>query len=287
MDEKELLAASFEEHRAHLRSVAYRMLGSHTAADDAVQETWFRLIGTDHTSVANMRGWLTTVVSRVCLDTLRSGTRHRELLDESANPANHPQSADPEGEAELADTIGAALMVVLDRLSPSERLAFVLQDVFAVPFDEIGMILDRSPAAAKQLASRARNKVRGGTPTAPADVARQRQVVEAFLRAARAGDLAGLIAVLDPNIAVDADSAATRMGAPAVTQGADRVAAMFSGRALGADLATVDGNIGLAWIINGTIKVAWNFYIEEDRVVHIDMHADHITLEQLSISPTA
>jgi hypothetical protein len=212
--------------------------------------------------------------------------RREELCVEPANATEEPGNTNPEAEAELADTVGAALLVVLHRLSPSERLAFVLQDVFAMPFEEIGVILERSPAAAKQLASRARIKVRGGTPTGPADVARQRQVVAAFLRAAREGDIAGLVAVLDPDIVLDADSAATRMGAPARTQGAERVAAMFSGRALGADVAIVDGNFGLAWIVNGTTKVAWNFYLENDRVVHIDMHADHTTLDELAITPT-
>jgi RNA polymerase sigma factor (sigma-70 family) len=295
MTDLELIAAHFEEHRPHLRGVAYRMLGSTAAADDAVQEAWLRLAGADHAVIINVRGWLTTVVSRICLDVLRTRTTKREeLVDEAPDAARPPPAitpphlpaggADPAGEAELADSVSAALLVVLDRLSPSERLAFVLQDVFAVPFEEIGTILDRSPAAAKQLASRARIKVRGARPTGATDLARQRRVVEAFLRAARHGDLAGLVAVLDPEIVLDADGAAARMGAPAITRGAAEVAAMFSGRALGADLAQVDGHVGLAWIVNGGVKVAWNFYIDGDRVVHIDMHADPALLDALAIA---
>jgi RNA polymerase sigma-70 factor (ECF subfamily) len=287
MTDDGLLAARFEEHRAHLRGVAYRMLGSTAAADDAVQEAWLRLAGTDSDAVANLRGWLTTVVSRICLDVMRSRSSRREDLTDGPvdAAAERGVGSDPAGEAELADSVGAALLVVLDRLSPSERLAFVLQDVFAVPFEEIGAILDRSPAAAKQLASRARNKVRGVGPTDEPDVARQRRVVEAFLRAARDGDLAGLVAVLDPDIVLEADGAAARMGAPATTRGAHSVAAMFSGRALGAEVAIVDGNPGLAWIVGGAVKVAWNFYVDGGRVVHIDMHADHALIEDLAISP--
>jgi RNA polymerase sigma-70 factor (ECF subfamily) len=287
MTDDGLLAARFEEHRAHVRGVAYRMLGSTAAADDAIQEAWLRLAGTDSDAVANLRGWLTTVVSRICLDVLRSRSVHREDL--TGGPvdavADRLAATDPADEAELTDSVGAALLVVLDRLSPSERLAFVLQDVFAVPFEEIGAILGRSPAAAKQLASRARHKVRGSGPTDQRDVARQRRVVEAFLRAARDGDFAALVAVLDPDIVLDADRAAAGMGAPATTRGADSVAAMFSGRALGAEIAIVDGNLGLAWILSGSVKVAWNFYIDGDRVVHIDMHADHALLDDLAISP--
>lgn len=289
MPDPELLAARFEEHRPHLRGVAYRMLGSAAAADDAVQDAWLRYSAADHDAISNLRGWLTTVVSRLCLDVLRARTARREdLTDEPPGAAGPAEGMrDPAVEAELADSVSAALLVVLDRLSPSERLAFVLQDVFAVPFEEIGAILDRSPAAAKQLASRARNKVRGAGPTGETDLARQRRVVEAFLRAARDGDLAGLVAVLDPDVVVDADGAAARMGAPTITRGAADVAAMFSGRALGADLAHVDGQLGLAWIVNGAVKVAWNFYIDGDRVVHIDMHADQVLLDALAISPAS
>ena len=285
MSDSELLAARFEEHRAHLRGVAYRMLGSSAAADDAVQETWLRLASTDSDTVANLGGWLTTVVSRLCLDALRSRSARREDLAELPldMAGDRMNDTDPASEAELADSVGAALLVVLDRLSPSERLAFVLQDVFAVPFEDIGVILDRSPAAAKQLASRARNKVRGSGPSGETDLAAQRRVVEAFLRAARDGDLAGLVAVLDPDIVLEADGAAARMGAPTTTRGADRVAAMFAGRALGAEIAAVGDNIGLAWIVNGAVKVAWNFYIDVDRVVHIDMHADQTLLSALAI----
>lgn len=287
MADNDWLADQFEQHRTHLRQVARRLLGSGAAADDAVQEAWLRLARADSDAVANLRGWLTTVVSRVALDMLRSSDRRRDVPGSTIEDHSEPAGLDPAVDAELVDSVGAALMVVLDRLSPTERLAFVLHDTFAVPFEEIGAVLDRSPAAAKQLASRARHKVRGAAATGAADLAVQRRVLEAFLRAARDGDLAGLVAVLHPDIVLEADRAATAMGAPPVTRGADAVAAMFSGRALGAEIAAVDAHPGLAWTVNGSTKVAWNFYVDDDgRIVQIDMYADPTAIAALTATAT-
>src|SRR5207302_5237439 len=207
MEDLQWLAERFEENRGHLRAVAYRMLGSASEADDAIQETWLRLGGSDASSIENLGGWLTTVVARVCLDMLRSRTsRREEALDTQVAEAGAKREGggDPEREALLADSVGLALLVVLDRLTPAERLAFVLHDMFAVPFEEIAPIVGRSPEAARQLASRARRRVRGGAAPDP-DLVRQREVVEAFVAALRAGDFEGLLAVLDPDLVVRAD----------------------------------------------------------------------------------
>src|SRR5688572_1751173 len=217
MDEQGWLTERFEENRPRLRGVAYRMLGSVSEAEDAVQEAWLRLNRIDTATVENLGGWLTTVVSRVCLDMLRSRKSRREepIGAQVTEPSVvRGEGADPEGEAVLADSVGVALLVVLDTLTPAERLAFVLHDLFALPFDEIGSIVDRSPAAAKQLASRARRRVRGSPVPSDAGRARQREVVEAFLKAARTGDLDGLLAVLDPDAVIRIDGAA-RMAAGA------------------------------------------------------------------------
>ncbi len=220
-------AAEFQAHRAHLRSVAYRMLGSLTEADDAVQETWLRLTSTDAGDVRNLRAWLTTVTSRVCLDMLRARTARREdpLDVHVPDPVVTPVHDDPEEHALLADSVGLALLVVLDTLSPAERLAFVLHDIFAVPFDQIGPILGRSPAAAKQLASRARHRLRGANTPAVADPARQREVVDAFLAASRGDDFEGLLAVLDPAVVLRADAGAGPLGPSRLVNGAADVAA--------------------------------------------------------------
>src|SRR3954467_9035992 len=208
MTEQEWLAERFEENRPHLRAVAYRMLGSLSEADDAVQETWLRLSGADTSDVENLRGWLTTVVARVSLNTLRSRKSRRE---EALGPhvpepiVDREDGTDPKHEALLVDSVGLALLVVLETLSPAERLAFVLHDMFAVPFDEIAPIVDRTPAATRKLASRARTRVRGATPMPDPDVARQREVVAAFLAASRDGDFERLVAVLDPHIELRAD----------------------------------------------------------------------------------
>jgi RNA polymerase sigma factor (sigma-70 family) len=280
------LADQFETHRAHLRSVAYRMLGSRGEADDAVQEAWIRLGRSDAGRIENLGGWLTTVVARVSLDMLRSrGSRREEPAGDRL--ADHGERAadpgSPEDEALVADSVGAALLVVLDTLNPAERLAFVLHDTFGVPFDEIGAIVGRSPDAAKMLASRARQKVRGSDPIVDADPARQRAVVNAFLAASRNGDFDRLVALLDPDIVMRADAAAVGMGSPEETRGADAVAGIFSGRALAAQPALVDGAVGVVWAVGGRPKVVWDFVIEDGKVVHIDMLAGSDTLDELEV----
>ena len=287
MAEHDWLVDRFEAQRARLRAVAYRMLGSTGEADDAVQEAWVRLNRSDTSAIENLDGWLTTVVSRVSLDMLRSRASRREepaggeLPDHLGTPA---AGTDPEHEAMLADTVGSALLVVLDTLSPAERLAFVLHDMFAVPFDEIGPIVGRSPNAAKQLASRARHKVQGKDAAPEADPARQRQVVDAFLAASRSGDFDALVALLDPDIVLLADSTAVEMGSPEETQGAAAVAGTFSGRALAAQPALIDGAVGIVWAVSGRTKVAWDFTIRDGKVVHIDMLAASDTLDDLDLA---
>jgi len=285
--EQAWLVEHFEAHRAHLRAVAYRMLGSGSEAEDAVQETWFRLNRSDTTSVENLGGWLTTVVARVSLDMLRSRASRREE-PASAHPTDHIESVaagnDPEHEALLSDSVGAALLVVLDTLSPAERLAFVLHDMFAVPFDEIGVIVGRSSNAAKQLASRARNKVQGSGPVADADPGRQREIVDAFLAASRDGDFDALVALLDPEIVLRADATAVAMGSPAEVRGASAVAGTFSGRALGAQPALIDGAVGVVWVVGGRPKVAWDFAIAHGKIRHIEMIAAAGSLGDLDLT---
>jgi RNA polymerase sigma factor (sigma-70 family) len=285
MSPDEWLAAGFDEHRKHLSAVAYRMLGSQPDADDAVQEAWIRLSRSDSDAIENFGGWLTTVVARVSLDMLRSRTSRREDLSAAPIRASGIDPPDPGVEAELADSVGSALMVVLERLSPAERLAFVLHDTFAVPFDTIGTILDRSPNAAKQLANRARNKVRGAEVTGRVDLAKQREIVDAFLAASRGGDFDALVGLLDPDIVLDADRAAVEMGAAETTRGSANVAGMFSGRATAAQPCLIDGAVGIAWIVRGRPKVAWNLYMDEHRVVHVAMHADPETIDALAVVP--
>jgi RNA polymerase sigma-70 factor (ECF subfamily) len=285
--EHEWLVDRFEAHRPHLRSVAYRMLGSQGEADDAVQEAWLRLSRSDANDIENLGGWLTTVVARVSLDMLRSRASRRE--DPSgADLPDHIESAasgsDPEHEALLADTVGSALLVVLDSLSAAERLAFVLHDMFAVPFDEIGAIVGRSPNAAKQLASRARHKVQGSDAPSDADPDRQRAVVDAFLKASRNGEFEALVALLDPDVALQSDAAAVRMGSPGEVRGAPAVAGIFSGRALGAQAARIDGAVGVVWVVDGRPKVAWDFSIIDGKIVHIDMLADDDSLDGLDLT---
>ncbi len=287
MAEHDWLVDRFEAQRAHLRAVAYRMLGSTGEADDAVQEAWVRLNRSDTSAIENLDGWLTTVVSRVSLDMLRSRASRREepagesLRDHLESPT---AGTDPEHEAMLADTVGSALLVVLDTLSPAERLAFVLHDMFAVPFDEIGPIVGRSPNATKQLASRARHKVQGKGAAPEADPARQRKVVDAFLAASRSGDFDALVALLDPDIVLVADAAAVEMGSPEETKGAAAVAGTFSGRALAAEPALIDGAVGIVWAVGGRAKVALDFTIRDGKVVHIDMLAASDTLDDLDLT---
>jgi RNA polymerase sigma-70 factor (ECF subfamily) len=273
MDEKNFLAKKFETNRAHLRAVAYRMLGSAGEVDDAVQETWLRLNRSDTSAVENLGGWLTTVVARVCLDMLRARKSRRE--EPIGQHVPEPVADDPhERDRELADSVGAALLVVLETLAPAERLAFVLHDMFAVPFEEIAPIVDRTPAAARQLASRARRRVQG-TPLAPdADFSRQKQIVDAFLAASRGGDFEGLLAVLDPDVVVRVDQAAQRLGSLAEIRGAVAVAETFKGRAQAAKPALVDGALGVAVIIGGQLRIVLRVTVSGDRISAIEAVAD-------------
>src|SRR5213082_897901 len=250
MDEHQWLAEQFEAERPHLRGVAYRMLGSLSEADDAVQESWLRLSRSDTSGVKNLGGWLTTVVARVCLDMLRSReSRGEESLDQQVpDPiVSREDGIDPDYEALLADSVGLALLVVLDTLNPPERLAFVLHDLFAVPFDEIAPIVGRSPTAARQLASRARRRVQGAATVPDADLTRSREVVDAFLAASRGGDFDSLLTLLDPDVVLRADHAAVHMGSSREVCGAPAVAKQFSGRARAAQPALVNGAAGLVW----------------------------------------
>jgi len=273
VSDDDALAAEFETHRSRLQAVAYRMLGNTHEADDAVQETWLRLHRTD--GIDNLGGWLTTVVSRVCLDMLRSRTSKREdeLTEAIAYDATVDGSSegDPELEAELADSVERALHVVLQSLTPAERLAFVLHDLFAVPFDDIAAIIGRSPAATRQLASRARRRVQ--QPDAPRDTA-DRQVVKAFLQASRNGDFEGLLALLDPGAVVLADAAAVQMGSQALVTGAQGVAETFVGRARAAKAADLDGAPGAAWQLHGETKVVFGFTVVDGLITEIELLAD-------------
>ncbi|MDT4983825.1 MAG: hypothetical protein QOF95_1315 [Pseudonocardiales bacterium] len=285
MDERDWLAARFEENRTHLRAVAFRMLGSMSEAEDAVQESWLRLSRSDTSDVENLGGWLTTVVARVSLDMLRSRKSRREdpldpnLPEPIVSPAD---GTDPEHEALLADSVGPALLVVLDTLPPAERLAFVLHDLFAVPFDEIADIVGRSPAAARQLASRARRRVQGVTPP-DGDRTRQREVVDAFLAASRGGDFDALLALLDPDVVLRADSAAVIAGAAGELVGAAAVAETFFGRARTAQSAVIDGAAGLVWAPGGQPRVVFGFTIENGKIVEIELLADPTRLGELDL----
>jgi RNA polymerase sigma factor (sigma-70 family) len=288
MDENEWMARQFEAHRTHLRAVAYRMLGSVNEADDAVQEAWLRLSRSDTSNVENLGGWLTTVVGRVCLDILRARkSRREELLGARLSQpprASDDDVVDPEREAELADSVGSALLVVLETLAPAERIAFVLHDMFAVPYEEIAPIVGRSTDAARQLASRARRRVQGGTDTgADVDRARRRQIVDAFLAAARGGDFDALLSLLDPDVVLRADGAAVAMGADGEVRGAAAVAETFAGRARVAKPALVNGAAGLVWARGGRPIVVFDFKIEGGRVVGIDLMADPEHLRQLEV----
>lgn len=281
MTENELLAERFESNRTHLRAVAFRMLGSLSEADDAVQEAWLRVGRSDTSSVQNLRGWLTTVVARVCLDQLRSRKSRRE---EPLGIHMMDPMASPEHEAMLADSLGLALLVVLETLAPAERLAFVLHDMFAMPFDEIAPIVGRTPTAARQLASRARRRVQGATATPDADRTRQREIVGAFLAASREGNFEGLLAMLDPEVVLRADEAAVRTGAPKEVRGAAGVAGTFSGRARTAQPALLDGVAGLVWAPGGRPRVVFAFTIKGGKVVEIEMVADPERLGRLDLT---
>ena len=293
MEEKEWLTTRFDESRAHLRAVAYRMLGSASEADDAVQQAWLNLDRSDTRAVKNWGGWLTTVVARVCLDMLRTRRARRE--EPLASVANVPNDSNPEAEVELADAIGPALLVVLDTLSSGERVAFVLHDMFDMSFEEIAPIVERTPEAARQLASRARRTLRGAA--APAtDLARQRELVHAFLLASREGDFERLVAVLSTDVVLRADSLAVRTaadnrqrGSPALSSrvcGASLVADVFKGRARGALAALIDGHAGAVWVVAGQVRAAFVFGIARDKIMEIDVLMDPSHLAELDIIQT-
>ncbi len=287
MNEHDRLAERFEAHRTHLRAVAYRILGSLSEADDAVQQSWLRLSRADTGDVANLGGWLTTVVARVCLDILRSRTSRREVPLGAHLPDPIEGSAsggDPEHEALLADAVGLALLVVLDTLAPAERLAFVLHDLFALPFDEIAPIVGRSPTATRQLASRARRRVRGAGTVPNADLARQRAVVDAFLAASRGGDFAALLAVLAPDVVVRADRAAMDVGALSEVRGASAVAKQYLGRARLARPALVNGAVGIVVAPRGRLMMVLGLTFARGKIAAIDVIADPTRLRQLDLA---
>jgi RNA polymerase sigma factor (sigma-70 family) len=287
MDDKQWLARQFDERRPHLRAVATRMLGSAAEADDAVQEAWIRLDRADTHDVENLAGWLTTVVARVCLDMLRSRRAKREASLDEPPVAAVPSAGDPEHEAVVADSVGLAVLVVLETLTPDERLAFVLHDMFAVPFDEIATVVGRSPVATRQLASRARARVQGARPGAGPDAARRRALVEAFLGAARGGDMVALLALLDPDVVLRADAATVAMGADREVVGAAAVAETFAGRAKVAQVALVDGAVGLVWAPGGQTRVLFDLTIADDRITGIEMVADPEVLAALDVTVVA
>jgi RNA polymerase sigma factor (sigma-70 family) len=289
MNDSDFLAEQFEQHRTHLRAVAYRMLGSLTEADDAVQEAWLRLNRTDADDVDNLGGWLTTVVARVSLNTLRSRRQQREeplgvhLPDPIVDRAD---GTDPEHEALLADSVGLALLVVLETLSPAERLAFVLHDMFAVPFDEIGPIVDRSPEAARQLASRARRRVRGEHTVSDADPDTQREVVDAFLAAAREGDFEGLLRVLDPDVVLRVDLGAA-MGGSREVRGAEAVAGQartYAQLGLVMRPLLINGAVGMVGFRDGDPFSVGALTIVNRRIVAMDILADPVRLRQLDLT---
>ncbi|HZP58421.1 MAG TPA: sigma-70 family RNA polymerase sigma factor [Dehalococcoidia bacterium] len=282
------LAERFEADRGRLRAVAYRLLGSASEADDAVQEAWLRLSRADAAEVQNLGGWLTTVVSRVCLDMLRARRSRREgPLPADAEPAS--DVIDPEREVMVAESVGMAMHAVLDRLPPAERVAFVLHDVFGVPFEEIAGIVGRSPVAARQLASRARRRIQGASDAGrPPDLARQREVVEAFFRASRSGDFQALLTVLDPDVTLRVDDAALRMGArsgwiTSEVRGAPAVARQFEGQAQAAQIALLDGAPGAVWAPGGIPRVAFAFAVRDGKVAEIELVADPQRLSRMKI----
>jgi RNA polymerase sigma-70 factor (ECF subfamily) len=289
MSEHDWLAERFEENRPHLRAVAYRMLGSSAEADDAVQEAWLRLSRTGVGGVENLGGWLTTIVARVSLNMLRSRTlRREEPMDPPATgqPVAPPNGTDPEHEAVLADSVGLALLVVLDTLTPAERLAFVLHDMFAVPFEEIAPIVERSPVATRQLASRARRRVQEAGPgDPPGEISRRREVVAAFLAASREGDFDALLTMLDPDIVLRADGAAAQMGTDAEAIGPRAVAGIFSGRAKALRPALIDGAPGAVWTHRGETRVVFAFTFTGGTIAAIEQIADPERIARLEVTP--
>ena len=294
MDEQDWLAKRFEEHRSHLRAVAYRMLGSLSEADDAVQEAWFRLSRSESSGIENLGGWLTTVVGRVCLDMLRSRTSRRVVpLGEPLGTrvpeplVSRAEGIDPEHEALLADSVGLALLVVLETLSPAERLAFVLHDMFSVPFEEIAPVVGRSPTAARQLASRARRRVQGEAHVPDADLATQREVVDAFLAASRDGDFDTLLAVLDPDVVLRIDGGAVRAGLSREVRGVRAVAEQtltFSRLSPFVRPALVNGAAGVVVAPRGRPFSVMGFTIRGGKIVEVDILADPARLSRLDVS---
>jgi len=291
MPEQEWLADKFEENRGHLRAVAYRMLGSLNEADDAVQETWLRLNRSDAGTIENLGGWLTTVVSRICLDMLRSRTsRKEETLDAAVVRPRVPTWGlmDPEQETLLADSIGVALLIVLDRLDPAERLAFVLHDMFAVSFNEIASIVGRSPEAVRQLASRARRRIQGAPAIPKTSLMEQRRVVDAFLDALRRGDFEGLVAVLDPDIVVRVDETAARSGAAREIRGAEnwaRGAIAFSRQLPGTvQPMLVNGEVGLVWSPGGHVFRVLHCSFFNGKIARAEIIADPGRLRELDLA---
>jgi RNA polymerase sigma-70 factor (ECF subfamily) len=290
MDEKDFLAQQFEANRGRLRGVAYRMLGSLSEAEDAVQEAWLRLGRTDAAGVDNLGGWLTTVVARICLDMLRSRKARREDALDSSGPepvANDNIEAVLEQESQLADSVGLALLVVLQTLAPAERIAFVLHDMFDLPFDEIAPVVGRSPTAARQLASRARRRVQGKAAEPDTDRDAPRRVVDAFLTAARGGDMQGLLAALDPNIVVRSDAAARKLGASPEVHGAERVARFYLGKAQEARPALVDGSVGIVVAPRGRLFLALKLTFANNRIAGIDVVADPAQLRNIDVAAFA
>jgi RNA polymerase sigma-70 factor (ECF subfamily) len=276
----------FEASRPRLRGVAYRMLGSRAEADDAVQDTWLRLSRTDPEAIDNLGGWLTTVLARLCLDRLRSRSVRREVdgfddLDEVA--AAPSERADPVQQALLADSVGAALLVVLDALGPAERVAFVLHDVFAVPFDQIADIVGRTPEATRQLASRARRRVQGSSPVTGVDLVQHREVVDAFLRAAQGGDFATLVQLLAPDVVLRPDAAALALGSLRETTGAEAVASMLAGGARAGRRAVIDGLAAIAWAPAGRVRGFVHFTIVDGRITELAVTGDPDRIERADI----
>jgi RNA polymerase sigma factor (sigma-70 family) len=286
MHDDELLARRFEANRPRLRAVAYRMLGSLSDAEDAVQEAWLHAAAADASVVANLEGWCTTILARVCLDMLRSRKSRRE---EALEPGTLDVTAadSPEQETMLADSVGFALLVVLDTLPPAERVAFVLHDTFSLPFDQIAAITGRSPAAARQLASRARRRIQGPASVSPLRLARQRQVAEAFLAASRGGDLSGLLAVLDPDVVLHADATAAPSGLPVTIRGATAVARnarAASVRSRYSGVALVNGTPGIVMASRGRLAVVLALTMDENAITKIDVIADPARLEELHLA---
>ncbi len=288
MNDSHWLAQQFEAQRSQLRAVAYRMLGSSGEADDAVQEAWLRLERSHASSVDNLGAWLTTIVARVCLDMLRSRKARREEQLDVHTPeelVRHDTGIDPEHDAVVADSVGLGMLVVLEMLAPAERVAFVLHDMFDLPFDEIAPIVGRSPAAARQLASRARRRVQGAATTPGVDRARHRRVVDAFLTASRGGDFTALLELLDPDVVLRADEAVVQMGGGAAPEvrGAADVAKTFAGRARVAQLALVDGDIGAVWAPGGRPRVVFIFTVAHGTIAEIELVADAECIDELDV----